>query len=220
MNLSKVIGIISYFPEDKNIKNNRKIKLDNLISKCNLLFNLPIILVAQNYTEHDLIYFKNKYKNVLIHKYQKLGIVGARNKLRHLFLNNYNFDYLIMLDDDIVLEGDSKSALEYLKQINEHPNCFGEFNKTLLKLFAISRYIFSKECFDENVNPEKEEGFEDRYFVNILRVKYSNNRFIFNVDNLNQYSEASCDKNSTWYKQQNLSKMLLNTKDLIDNIKY
>ena len=42
------IGIISYLPDDPKIRAARKEKLKNLIIKCNEIFNLPIIMVAQN----------------------------------------------------------------------------------------------------------------------------------------------------------------------------
>ena len=193
--LSKVIGIISYLPNNKDIRGNRLKKLKNLVGKCNEIFALPIIIIAQNYKQEDFDYLKS-YKNINFYVFDKLGIVGARNKLRDIFLNS-NYDYLIMLDDDCKLEGYKSSGRQYLEQIDNNPNKFGEFNNTLLKLFAISKYIFNKIDFNSDIDPEKESGFEDRYFVNYLRKKYPNNRFIFNVPSLEEISISTGDADST-----------------------
>ena len=193
--LSKVIGIISYLPNNKDIKGNRLKKLKNLVGKCNEIFALPIIIIAQNYKQEDFDYLKC-YKNINFYVFDKLGIVGARNKLRDIFLN-LNYDYLIMLDDDCKLEGYKSSGRQYLEQIDNNPNKFGEFNNTLLKLFAISKYIFNKIDFNSDIDPEKESGFEDRYFVNYLRKKYPNNRFIFNVPSLEEISISTGDADTT-----------------------
>ncbi len=193
--LSKVIGIISYLPNNKDIRGNRLKKLKNLVGKCNEIFALPIIIIAQNYKQEDFDYLKS-YKNINFYVFDKLGIVGARNKLRDIFLNS-NYDYLIMLDDDCKLEGYKSSGRQYLEQIDNNPNKFGEFNNTLLKLFAISKYMFNKIGFNSDIDPEKESGFEDRYFVNYLRKKYPNNRFIFNVPSLEEISISTGDADST-----------------------
>ena len=205
--IKKVIGIISYLPDNQQIKDQRLKLLISLVNKCNQLFNLPIIIIAQNWPEIELF-------NCSIKKYPKLGITGARKELRTQFLES-EFDYLIMLDDDCKLEG--TSGAEYLKQIDEHPGMFGEFKKTLLKLFAISKEIFQLEDFDD-ISPKKEEGFEDRIFVNKLRKKYPNKRFEFKNTKIEEHSIATRDPLSTWYKNQDIKKMLENTIKNIDLI--
>ena len=42
------IGIISYLPDNLEIRKVRVEKLSNLLTKCNLLFNLPILIISQN----------------------------------------------------------------------------------------------------------------------------------------------------------------------------
>lgn len=205
-----VIGIVSWLPDDFSIRNRRFEKLKALVKKCNVLFNLPIIIIAQNWTEAD---FK-AIEGITYFKYPKLGIVGARNALRKHFLES-NFDYLIMLDDDCTLTGDYESGKKYLEQIEQHPGMFGEFRKTLLKLFAISRELFSLESFDENVLPENGDGFEDRIFVNRLRHKYPDKKFTFIRNGLDEYSIVTADKDSTWYSDQDIAKMLDNTTEII-----
>ena len=211
MKLKCVIGIISYFPDDKNITNQRYQKLCALLTKCHQLFNLPIIIIAQNW-KSDLV----RVPWVTIYRYpEKLGITGARKELRKIFLES-DYDYLIMLDDDCEVYGNS--GKEYLKQIDENPDCFIEFNKTLLKLFAISKTLF-KEVDYGDLNPENGEGFEDRLFVNTLREKFPGCRREFKNTGVEQHSESTADPLSTWYKNQDLKKMLENTENKLKEIK-
>lgn len=212
--LSKIIGIISYLPDNEEIRNNRRQKLDRLIAKCNSLFNLPILIVAQNYLESDIWYFKNKYNNTLIHSYvDKLGITGARKQLRKLFLES-RYDYLIMLDDDIEVVGDS--GLEYLKQIDDNPDCFIENNKSRLQLFAISRSVFEKQDFND-ISPEKGEGFEDRIFFYTLCKKYPEKHKLFNNTGVVEHAVATRDRDSTWFVDQDLTEMIRKTNNILDN---
>lgn len=46
--MTKCIGIISYFPDDKRVRKIRIDKLNKLLLRCDELFGLPIIIVAQN----------------------------------------------------------------------------------------------------------------------------------------------------------------------------
>lgn len=210
MELNKVIGIVSYFPDDKKIANERYKKLCNLLNKCNLLFNLPIIIIAQNW-KSELV----RIPWVTIYRYDNaLGITGARKELRKKFLES-NYDYLIMLDDDCELIG--SSGKEYLKQIDDNPNCFIEFNKSLLKLFAISKTLFKKVDYTD-VHPENSEGFEDRIFVNTLRKLYPENRREFINTGLKEYSNSTADEFSTWYKNQDLKEMINKTEKIIKEI--
>ncbi len=211
-----LIGIISYLPDDKEIRSMRLYHLNQLIRDCNRLFNLPIYIVIQNYTEEDIKNISG-YPNVqLSSPLNKLGILFARKILREIFLT-MNYDTLIMLDDDCILNGTEADGKEYLKQLEEHPGCFGEFNLTLLKLFSISKDLLEKEDYPE-VNPENGEGFEDRAFVEMLRFKYPDRRFIYNTNI--QEESITTDKLSTWYNGQNLSSMIENTKEIIENIKH
>ena len=211
-----VIGIISYLPDDEKIRKHRFTKLANLLYQCNYIFNnLPIMIIAQNWKEEE---FKKISKpNIKGFFYDKLGIVGARNKLREHFLNSL-YNYLIMLDDDVSLTGGPIQGIEYLRQLNLYKDGFWEFNLTLLKLFAISKSLFEKESFDENINPENGEGFEDRIFVSKLRAKYPSLKHQFNVEGLRQSSISTKDSDSTWYKNQDIKKMRDKTLKMIDEL--
>ena len=210
---TSVIGIISYLPDDKKIRSSRIAKLSKLLWQCNYIFpSLPIMIIAQNWKN-----LKVTGNNVTLYHYDKLGIVGARNKLREHFLQS-DYNYLIMLDDDVSVIGGPQDGIEYLRQLHLYKDGFWEFNLTLLKLFAISRSLFEKEKFDENINPEKGEGFEDRIFVNKLRVKYPELKHQFKLRNLKQISISTKDKDSTWYTDQDVSDMRNKTNKIIENL--
>ena len=209
---NKVIGIVSYLPDDSNIRSMRESLLRKLISRLDSLFNLPIIIVAQNWKG-----FKVDSYNCTCYHFDKLGITGAREKLRDIFIES-EYEYLIMLDDDCEIFGDRESALDYLKQIDDHPNGFYEFRSTLLKFFAISKEIFKEQDYN-GINPENEDGFEDRVFVESLRKKFPQSRYIFKHTKLNEVSINTADHYSTWYKHQDLKKMLENTDKYLFNEK-
>lgn len=206
--MDKVIGIISYLPDTPFKRAKRQELITNLVSKLDELFNLPIIIVAQNWKGLTM-------KSDNCHTYyfdEKLGITGAREKLREIFLDSA-YDYLIMLDDDCELSGDRESARQYLQQIDEHPKMFYEFKTTLLKLFAIHRDIFKEQGF-EGVNPENGDGFEDRVFVGKLRERFPNRRYIFRRGTLTEKSTPTKDPYSTWYDDQDLKEMVRKTNEL------
>ena len=211
---NKCIGIISYLPDNKS-RNNRLNRLKTLINTCNNLFNLPIYIVIQNYHE-DEINLVTKYRNVSTSQnYNKCGIVGARRKLREWFINS-QYECLIMLDDDSIICGNRDDACKYLKQLDDNPNMFYEFTSSLLKLFAISKNIF-KEVDFEDINPENGDGFEDRVFVGRLRKLFPNNRYIIEKGNLYECSLSTKDPDSTWYDNQDIKQMLLNTNKYLEN---
>lgn len=187
------IGIISYFPDNEKIRDVRVKTLLQLLDKCNSCFNIPIFIVAQNYTREDAAKISS-IDNVTLFEYQKLGIVGARKEVRKLFLES-EYDYLIMLDDDCIIRGTPKDGRDYLQTIQEHPGGFGAKRKKLLKLLAISKEIYSQvEMCD--INPEKNEGFEDSVFYETLHTKFRDKEFNF-TSKITESSNSSTDPNST-----------------------
>ena len=102
-----------------------------------------------------------------------------------------------MLDDDCRIFGSQEGVKQYMEQIKSHPSGFGEFSRTLLKLFAISKDIFKEVKFNETLNHEKGEGFEDRYFVNYLRQKYPTKQYMFRCSGLYESSVSTADPYST-----------------------
>lgn len=189
------IGIISYFP-DGDKRNVRIDRANKVIEDCNKLFNLPIIIIAQNW--HDV---ECKRDNVQLFKYDKLGITGARKKLREIFLDS-EYDYMIMLDDDAKLVGTQEDAEIYLHQIEMHPGArYGIYKTYLLKLFAISKDMF-KEIDYPDGDAENGDFFEDMYLIMALEKKWPSRKFLFTRTTLNDVSDSANDPDSTWYHKQ------------------
>lgn len=196
--MTKCIGIISYFP-DNNTRKIRLEKLNRLITKCDELFNLPIIIIAQNWKDDELSSHINS--DIVIYSYSKpLTITGARRELRRRFLE-LGYDYLIMLDDDISLSGTKPAADRYLKQIDEHPKMFGTFKQLTLQLFAISKEVFAVIDYPDGT-PENADFFEDMWLIMALKKLYPDKFFSFVKGGLDPAGNAANDENSTWYHKQ------------------
>lgn len=204
---NKVIGIISYLPNDLRVRETRKRKLIDLVNSCARIFpHVPIMIIAQSWGD-----FRLDGANVM--RYDRLGILGARRELRRVFLQS-EYEYLIMLDDDCRLFGGPGD--EYLRQIDENPGMFYEFKKTLLKLFCIHRSIFDDY---PAIDPEKGEGFEDRAFVGTLRKTHADKRYVMHDTGVFEESVSTDDPNSTWSLDRDNRKMLLNTEEYLKNVK-
>jgi hypothetical protein len=197
-NISKCIGIISWLPNDSTRKT-RQERLEKLLVECDKLFNLPVMIIAQGWDSTV-----KTTANSIVYNYEKLGITGARKKLREKFLES-NYDYLIMLDDDAELVGTLKASKSYLQQIDEHNGSVGIFKSALLKLFAIPKAIMEHVEYD-NIEAEKGEGFEDVVFIEKCKSKFPNNYFTFKRNGLDDQSNSGNDKYSTWWKGQYVKK--------------
>lgn len=216
--LSKCIGIISYFP-DGDLGNIRREKFKNLLNTLDNLFNLPIIIVAQNWKDSDKkLYYGNK---VTIYSYQnKLGITKARIILRDKLLSS-EYEYYILIDDDINLSGNKSSAEKYLREIDLNPNKVGLFNGSHLQLVAVSRLMMNVMDFDyiKNLEAEKGDIWEDIAWIRSYRNVFPNRFFTFSGTGL-QFdlipSEVSDD--STWYTNDiNQSIIFRSTKNIISS---
>lgn len=173
------IGIVSYIPDDKRARELREERLNRLLKQLGDIWpSLPIIIISQNWKD-----FTPKSTNKLeVHKYDKLGILKARKTLRKHFLES-SYDYIILFDDDAIIEGDSSN---YLNLMEENPKGFAfikggkgiicPYCDSQLNLCAISRFIFEREDFPD-VDPQDNDGYEDRVFSTLLHFKYSKNEF-------------------------------------------
>jgi hypothetical protein len=198
--ITKVIGIISWLPSDKT-RQVRQERLEKLLVECDKLFNLPVMIIAQGWDNTV-----KTTKNSVVYNYERLGITGARKKLREKFLES-NYNYLIMLDDDCQLSGKKEDADKYLKQIDSHSGSIGIFKGTLLKLFAIPHNLMSQVDYN-NIEAEKGEGFEDMVFVETCKKKFPNKHFTFIRYGLSENSDSGNDKYSTWWKGQYVKKQM------------
>lgn len=109
------IGIISYLPDEQNLRDKRLNRLINLLKQCDEFFKLPILLVAQNF-KNDFNFMPINSKLYIYNYKNKLGITGARINLRKYFLMS-SFDNIILLDDDMKLTNED-NAIKYLREID------------------------------------------------------------------------------------------------------
>lgn len=186
INMKPVFGIVSYFPWEQPDRKQRQDRLDRLVKQLSDLWpDVPIIVISQQWKWYTL---EGKCKNkVLRYDYPKLGILAARQKLRERFLEN-DFDYLIMFDDDAIIQMDRPDlAKKYMEELNKHPSgfCFIDgqgsspftsYNDSQLNLNAISRDLYEKEPIP-NVDPQQSVAFEDRIWSTLLHFKYSDLEF-------------------------------------------
>jgi hypothetical protein len=210
-----VIGIISYFPDKNPDRELRINRFNSLLSTLERLWpSLPIVVVAQNWGDYQ------PPKNVTVHSFNKLGILNARKTLREIFLKS-DFSGMVTMDDDVIISGDSGE--EYLRQISIKPNGMGVFcwEHSQLNLLYISREIYSKVGLPE-VDPEKDEGFEDVVFTSNCKQLFPEDVFTFNDTGLSEISfrYAGPDKvPSTWAGgYRNWSKLRGNTKKIKENL--
>ena len=189
------LGIISYLPDNIDKREKRIKCLNNLIIKINELFkDFTVFIIAQNWKD-----YKIDQNNIIVKNYNNpLGVTGARIELRKVFLES-EYDYLIMLDDDCMIIG--TDASDYIREIKLHPNGFGYFSNCLLKLFAISRYIYEKIEFP-NIVLENCEGFEDITFVSMCRIRFPEKGFEFDRSKLDEISFHHPDAPSLWWTRE------------------
>lgn len=92
-----MIGIISYLPNDEIVRNVRYWKFRGLLEELKKVFpNEKIVVIAQNYTDAEV---EQIDAQIDMRRYDKLGVIGARNTLRQIFLESTE-EYIILYDDD------------------------------------------------------------------------------------------------------------------------
>lgn len=191
------IGLISWFPGKEPERSQRINRLNQTFKQLNDIFgDIYFIIVAQNWKDYKVPEF---IKNTYIYRYDKLGILGARKKLRENFLKS-SFDYLIMADDDIILKvSEGYSGEKFLKDLEKYPQGFGFIRYGWALTFcAISRWIYEKQEMMD-VDPEKEEGYEDTTFPNLLHYRFPDKEFkITKIDFLQHKAEYHKNHKSTW----------------------
>ena len=189
------IGMISYLP-DNNMRQKRIDSMQDLFKKLDELFkDIPVMIITQNWKDYCP---KTKLKLIREDHEKGLGIIKARINLREKFINS-EFDYMIMLDDDAIIGG--TDASDYIKEIKDHPDGFGWFSNHLLKLFAISKNVYS-QIEMPNISAEKFEGFEDKLFISMCRIRFPELEFKFSHDKLTETSYLVHDTPSTWWNSE------------------
>ena len=92
--MKKVFGIISWFPDEPTHRKQRLERLNHTFKHLINLFGdeIEFLIIAQNWQDYKVPEF---VKHTIIHKFDKLGILGARKMLRTKFLES-KYDYLII----------------------------------------------------------------------------------------------------------------------------
>ena len=178
-------GIPSWLPDVEPARTQRKERINRLFKQLNDLWpDIDILVIAQNWQDFKPMETRNKQ---IIEIYPPLGILLARKTLREEFLKA-GYDYIIMFDDDAIIQCDNDHAhLDFIDEIIKHPQgfCFihGKNSKyhpyicAQLNLCAISRFIYEQEPMVD-IDPQKDEGYEDSIFACLLHHKWENYEFI------------------------------------------
>lgn len=187
------IGIISYLPDEQNLRDKRLNRLINLLKQCDEFFKLPILLVAQNF-KNDFNFMPINSKLYIYNYKNKLGITGARINLRKYFLMS-SFDNIILLDDDMKLTNED-NAIKYLREIDGKYD-FYYIKSWLLNFSCISKNGMKKIIFEPEIEPEKGLGFEDWVFYEKC-LKILNKKAIVSYLPVGKRRDYLNDKYSTW----------------------
>ena len=197
--MKKCFGIISWFPDAEPHRSQRLNRLSQTFKHLIDLFgeDIEFLIVAQNWKDYKVPDF---VKHTTIYKFDKLGILGARKMLREKFLES-KYDYLIMCDDDIVLKSKVENAPQkYLEELDKHPECFSFIRYSWSLTFcAVSRWVYSRvEMVD--IDPEKNEGYEDVTFPWLLHYKFPLKEFKTShlIEFLQNTAEYKKGHKSTW----------------------
>lgn len=171
------IGIPSWLPDDDESRILRIDRLNRLINQIKELFDLPIIFIAQNWKD-----YKPNYSNCQIISKDRLGILKARKLLFKTFLDS-DYTHIMLFDDDAIIEGTKELCSEYVDNITNYNKVFAfvsggssckytPYCDSQLNLCCISKELY-KECPLPNIDPQQNEGFEDRVWSTLLHIVYS-----------------------------------------------
>jgi len=178
-------GIPSWLPDKEPDRTQRRERINRLFKQLNDFWpDIDILVIAQNWQDFKPIETRNKQ---VIKEYKPLGILLARKTLREEFLK-LNYDYIIMFDDDAIIQCDNNHAhIDFINEIVKHPQgfCFihGKNSKyhpyigAQLNLCAISKFIYEQEQMVD-IDPQKDEGYEDSIFACLLHHKYGKYEFM------------------------------------------
>ena len=198
MNVNICIGIISYLPDNKEAREVRIKRLNNLLKTINATFKLPVLIIAQNWKDNEIVFPANQIHQV--NTYDKLGITLARETLRQVFIDETEYSHIICLDDDFEISDNPKLAQIYKYVIKSNPDMFIEYGNFLMNLAVFPRDIYKDNPLDTEIDAEKGTGFEDWIYMTNIQRKYPN-RYRKVKDyglSVHKRSELVEDKYSTW----------------------
>lgn len=194
--LKHCFGIISWLPDDETKRTQRIRRLNETFEQIKNIFgDVEYIIVAQNWKDYKL----PDYVKAQVYNYDKLGILKARKTLGQHFLDS-KYDYLIMCDDDIVLQVDKDFTKDYFfASLDAHRDGFMFLQYSWsLNLCAISKYIYAQSPMID-IDPEKGEGYEDTTYPWLLHYKHPDKEFkISGIKFVQNKSIYHSNHSSTW----------------------
>lgn len=156
-------------------------------------FDIPVIIIAQNWKDEIAI-----QPDWIVYNYDKLGITGARIKLREKFLES-EFDQLIMMDDETIFNA-VKPKL-FLKTIAAHPLGWAKVSQNI-QFAVVSRAIYEKLEFPD-VDVNRDMIWEDMVFVALLEEFYYDAKYALSNCGIEydlDVNATAADKGgSTWW---------------------
>lgn len=196
-----IIGIISYLPNDTNLRQKRLQAHHKQIELLNKL-NCQIYIVAQNYRQTDLL--KNDNIHYILFD-DGIGPANARNELLQRFYNS-NEDWMLLCDDDRYfynyydiftffkelnntplkfiqldyIRSHMASKLPFKKQIYEQPLNLTHYvfedtqtiGDTGIAIIKNFKKYYNKELYYTNLKAESGEGYEDKDFCCQLKLNH------------------------------------------------
>ena len=149
-----VIGIISYLPDNPELRSNRLDKHKRQLELFKTL-NVPIFIVAQNYKQEEL----SNIPNINYYVTEKgIGPANARNILLQTFYNSQE-DYMMLCDDDIVFY-EYYGIRDFFNELITNPNKFINDLDYIRGVMA-SKVPFKQTVYDQRLNLTH-YVFEDR----------------------------------------------------------
>lgn len=149
-----VIGIISYLPDNPELRSNRLDKHKRQLELFKTL-NVPIFIVAQNYRQEEL----SNIPNINYYVTEKgIGPANARNILLQTFYNSQE-DYMMLCDDDIVFY-EYYGIRDFFNELITTPNKFINDLDYIRGVMA-SKVPFKQTVYDQRLNLTH-YVFEDR----------------------------------------------------------
>lgn len=113
-----IIGIISYLPNDVELRSKRLDKHQRQLELFKTL-NVPIYIVAQNYKQEEL----SKIPGINYYCIDRgIGPANARNVMLQTFYNS-NEDFMMLCDDDMVFY-DYYNIRDFFEELKTNPNKF------------------------------------------------------------------------------------------------
>lgn len=165
-----MIGIISWLHPSHEIRDARFKKTIKLLQDLTILFkDENIVVVGQDYTTEKVADVEAISNKINVHCFEKLGITGARNKLREIFLTT-NEEYLIMYDDDCELTwGNDTAGSIFIETLKISKYGYVTDRVSLLKNAGVMRNILENIKF--RLGDHGEDYYQDARFYRDL-VEY------------------------------------------------